>query len=324
MRTKALILAAAVTAGGMCFTSAVSAQSAVDTAAQKTENALERTGDAMRRAGDRLTGTTNPSNALAPDAEDIRETLKGSTQAALTKGGFDDLVERFVDADRNRLGKDGFTEKDHATLDGRIAQLQADWKAKYNQDFAMKDKEAVFTAAFATIIQSEVGGGARLASDRAIGSNATTPPAGGQPSIDPAQAQRDANKVAGGDTNLNPGRNIATIQVAASHGLPALSVPMIHEFPDVWKIDVPDNYSAEQMHDNLLKHLTMVGQMKDQWPADVNDAYRVVAHHVLMAVLNVKDAAPSMSPMPNNMNSGNTLPGSTGSGMNTTPVAPAR
>jgi len=303
MRTNLFLTAALATASFSFLPNGASAQ----TAADRAGNALERAGDAVHRAADKLTGsTTNPANALAPDAEDIRETLRTSIEASLTKGGFDDLIERFVNADRTRLGKDSFVKQDHTTLDGRIAQFQKDWKAKYNQDFKIKDKEAVYSAAFATIIQSEVPGGARLASERQNGAANPTIPV--QPDNNQAQVQRDASKVGGGDTNLNPGRNIAVVQVAASHGLPALTVPLIHELPDSWKIDVPDNYTATQMHDNLLKHLTMADDMKDQWPADVNEAYRVVTHHVLMAVLNVDQNG-------SNMNNMNGMPSNAG-GMN--------
>jgi len=42
-------------------------------------------------------------------------------------------------------------------------------------------------------------------------------------------------------------------------------------------------------------HLTMANEGKDKWPSDVNDAYRAVAHHVLMAVMDVShhDAVPA-------------------------------
>jgi len=283
MRTRGIFIAAALAAGGFGFlTTPLLAQNAV-------ENSAQRTGNSVRNAADRLTGTTNPSNALAPDAEDMREMLREVTQASLTKGGFDDMIERFVDADRTRLGKDQFTQQDHTVLDGRIAQFQKDWQAKYNQEFKIKDKEAVYSTAFATFIQSEIPKDARLASERQTGTVPPTPAPGMQPDVNNSQVQKDANKVAGGDTNREPGRNIATVQVAASHGLPALTVPLIHEFPDSWKIDIPDSYSSQQFHDNLLKHLTMLDENKAQWPADVNDAYRMVSHHILMAVLNASD-----------------------------------
>src|SRR4051794_18812498 len=71
--------------------------------------------------------------SLAADRDDIRQTLATATEACLTKGGFDDLIERFSAADRSRIG--AFAEKKFDDLDGRIAQFQKDWKAKYGQDF---------------------------------------------------------------------------------------------------------------------------------------------------------------------------------------------
>jgi hypothetical protein len=326
MRTR-LFLAAALAVSGVGFVANAQDNNTPNnnpTIGQRTDNALQRTGDAVRNAGDRLTNGAN-GTAAAPDAEDIRETLKDVAQASLTKGGFDDLVERFVDADRNRLGKDGFTEKDHPELDGVIAQLQQDWKAKYNQDFKIPDKEQVFNSSFATIIQSEIDS-ARLASQRQNG--VTTPNNNTGVTTPNAAPGADSNKVAGGDTNREAGRNIATVSVAASHGLPALNVPMIHEFPDSWKIDVPDTYSAEALHDNLVKQLKAIDTDKAQWPADANEAYRSVTHRILSAVLNVNaDASGNMMQQNNSLRQNNSMqPGSTmqpGGAMNPATPAPA-
>jgi len=302
MRT-CLLLSAALTFGGagLLISSNSNAQDTAPPAQQPTaaqragdsmDRAADKAGNAMRRAGDKMSGaTTNPADAMAPDAEDIRETLKEVTQAALTKGGFDDAIERFVDADRDRLTKDGFAKKNHDTLDGRIAQMQKDWKAKYNQDFKIGDKAAVYDASFAQIIQSEVPG-ARTAGSKVENLGAgkptvTNPPNNPNNDVAPNGSNpQDANKVGGGETNRNPGRAIATVTIAASHGLPEVRVPMIHEFPDRWKIDVPDDVSAEQMHDNLLKHLTMLDEQKDQWPTDPKEAYRIASHHILAAIMN--------------------------------------
>ena len=98
------------------------------------------------------------------------------------------------------------------------------------------------------------------------------------------QPDANSNKPGGGDTNRDPGRKVATVMIPASHGLPELAIPMIHEFPMSWKIDVPDDLDSQQLHDRLLKHLTMFDENKDQWPSDVNDAYRMATHHVMGAL----------------------------------------
>lgn len=234
----------------------------VNDAAHRTADAtgrvVDRTIDRAQQAGARLKAP-NGTDA-APDAEGIRDVLAQVTEAALTKGGLSDMVERFVDADRNRIGPGA--DANFADLDGRIDQFRKDWKAKYNQDFDIKDEEAAFPNATFAIVQGEIG---RNAATDTTGADSPTSPAA--------------------DTNRNDaGRNIATIQVAASHGAPALTVPMIHEAPDRWKIDVPDTLTAEKLKQNVLDHLTAADNPA-QWPADVNDAYAMVSHHVLMAVL---------------------------------------
>jgi len=125
-----------------------------------------------------------------------------------------------------------------------------------------------------TVAQGEIGKDAQLAGER-------------------VPAPDNTNKTTGGDRNLEQGRNVAYVTVAASHNLPELKVPLIHELPDMWKIDVPDSVTGQQLYDNVLKQLTTANEHKDQWPADVNDGYRAISHHVLMAVMNVDENTPT-------------------------------
>ena len=253
---------AALSAGGFAFTTNVRAD---DTVGNKVDRTVDKTKEKAHDA------KTNWENGRA-------YTLLGQvTNAALTKGGFNDVIERFNDADRNRLGSyahDKNNKDKLDILDGRIAQFQKDWKAKYNENFKIHKDDVVFGNSMFTVAQGEIGKDAQLA---------------GQP-IPPADSSKPAT---GGDRNLDKGRNIAYVTVASSHGLPELKVPLIHELPDMWKIDVPDSVTGQKLYDNLLKHLTMADEQKDQWPADVNDAYRMVSHHVLMAILDVDEHAPA-------------------------------
>ena len=82
-------------------------------------------------------------------------------------------------------------------------------------------------------------------------------------------------------------QSIAVVVVQGMHGQPDLRVPLIHELPDSWKINVPDSVDANKLRQNLQDHLTAIGQMSTEWPSDENQAYRTVAHHILMAVLDV-------------------------------------
>jgi hypothetical protein len=235
------------------------ADKAGDKIADATHRAADKTKDATddaRQAGARL-GAEGKANA--PDAEGIRDVLASATEAALTEKGLNDLTERLVDADRNHIGKDiGKDFPDHTAL---VKQFRADWKAKYGQDFDVKERDAYPDALF-TISQSEVGAAAPSGTEVATG-----------------------QKAGDLDANREKGRNIATVSVAESHGLPSLSVPLVHEAIDAWKIDAPDSLTAQKLHDNVMAHLKAAHDMKDQWPADVNQAYAAVTHHVLMAIL---------------------------------------
>lgn len=253
---------------------------ALSNTGRKIDNAVDvnvdRTGDHAQPAGAR--GTVAPNGtAAAPDAEDIRDVMAQVAEASLTKGGLDDLVERFVDQDRNRIGQS--LSKDNADLDGRIEQFRQDWKAKYGKDFNIKDEEA--SLAGFQISQGEIAkgaAGAEVEVDRRP-DGTTKVDVDNKSGVDsPDSAAADANR-------NDPGRNIASIQVPASHGLPALTVPMIHEAPDHWKIDVPNTLTGDKLKANVLAHLTAANNMKDQWPADVKQAHEMVAHHILMAVL---------------------------------------
>jgi hypothetical protein len=232
-------------------------------AGHKLANAADKTGDKIGELANdarQSSGKIGERTAAAPDAEDIRDTLAQVTEAALTEGGLDDLTERLVDADRNRIG-DAINGDfaDHAAL---VKQFRADWKAKYNEDFDVRNEEAVYTDAMFSIAQGEVGDAAPSGTEVATG-------------------QRPGDL----DANKERGRNVASISIKESHGLPALTVPLVHEAPDRWKIDVPDTIDAAKLKGNIVAHLKAAHDMKDQWPANVQDAYAAVSHHVLMAIL---------------------------------------
>jgi hypothetical protein len=253
--------AAALAIGGVALSGNARAD---DTVGQVVEKAVGSTKDAANNV------KTNWENGR------VYTMLGEITNDALTKDGLDSFASHFNDADRDRI-KPWLNDKNNKEkidyLNGRIAQFQKDWKAKYNQDFKISKDDVVFGNAMFTVTQGEIGKDAQLAGEKL-------------PAADPN------HPVTGGDKNLEKGRNVAIVTVAASHGLPELKVPLIHELPDMWKIDVPDSVDGKIFYDNMLKTLTMVNENKDKWPADVNDAYRAVTHHLLMAALNVdKDAA---------------------------------
>lgn len=331
-----IVAAAALTVGGMGYTAAWadSAANPNDPAAQPTPaNAAQRAGENAETAADRAAaGQGLKGTAQAPDAEGIRDVLASSTEAAFTPGGFDDLVERFVDADRNRIGQAMPSDEELSALNDQIRAFRDAWKAKYNQEFDIENEELVFASGY-QIMQGEIGDRARTAGERQPGDPAVTGTVetretSGSVTVDP-NAPRDPNAPAGervenaaertgeavrdaadatgdaarnaadraqqatgvdapgndaSDRNLNdPGRNIATVTIAASHGKPEVKVPMIHEAGG-WKLDIPDSMDAAKFRDSVKEAMSKVGSMKAEWPADPNEAYRAVSHEVLAAI----------------------------------------
>jgi hypothetical protein len=77
----------------------------------------------------------------------------------------------------------------------------------------------------------------------------------------------------------------ATIE--ANHGLPQVQVLMMREAGRV-VIDIPDSVDDQKLAQNLQQELSQAVQMKDQWPADANEAYRAITHHVLIALTDTR------------------------------------
>jgi hypothetical protein len=308
MKRFTIIAAAALAAGGFGYVgcdrdetaSNRPATSSNETAGDKVDRVMDRAGNAVgdavdktaeatRDAGARIANATEGAiegarqggkgTAAAPDAEGIRDVLASVTEAALTENGLDDLTERLVDADRNRIGNAVEGDfPDHAAL---VRQFRADWKAKYGKDFDIDNEEAALPDTMFTVRQGEMGelaAGAEVDVDRTADGSATV-------DVDPKSGVDSPDSTAADANRNDPGRNVAMVEIKPSHGLPALTVPLIHEAPDAWRIDVPDTLDANKLKQNVVEHLQAVHAMKDQWPATEQEAYAVVTHHVLMALL---------------------------------------
>lgn len=285
---KALIAAAALwTASAVFVAPGFAADPApVNTARTAEQTAAAEAAEAAKAANDQLVKTT-AAITPAPAADDIRRSLIAITESAVTPGGFKDVVKRFVDADRIRLAthtnNEGF-----AKLDGRIESLRKSWKSKYGLDFGLpKNSTDALGDTFGRISQGEIG--KVFASDgKEIPSSQPALTAGTTDALKKSGvANTDANssKMAGGDTNKDIGRNIATVLIPARPPMPEIAIPMIHELPNSWQIDLPDHVDGQKLEDNLLKHLTMVDEDRANWPADSFEAYRAVARHVMAAIM---------------------------------------
>jgi hypothetical protein len=183
----------------------------------------------------RTAGSTVPGDQIGvADLTLIYHTLGEATEAAFTRGGFDDLVERLSKPDRDRIGD--FAKQTFADLDGLADELNKSWKAKYGSDFDMDNKAFENWA----VVQ---------------------------------KAGESSDK-----THAN-------VMIPASHGMPALTVPVVKDAL-VWRIDAPDDVTGPMLKQSLMNHLTAIKDQKDRWPGDKLEGQRFMAHHVLSGVMN--------------------------------------
>ncbi len=269
-KTSKWMLAAAMTAGLAGYVPAF--VSAADKSDAKTE----------ARADNAL---TLPAGFDVKDVGAVSEAKSGLVKLAersVTKGDFEKFLRELAKPDQERTQQ--FKDFDQKKLDGRIDQIAKAWKAKYGKDFDLNDKNVVFDERF-TVAQGEVSDpNVALANwpVNATGGEAVTASNKESANRDTKQEKHEASA-----EKLEKGRNVAIVHFPAAYGFNAMNVSMIHQLPAFYCVDIPNSRTGEQVYNDLLNHLTYIGEHVDQWPADVNDAYRMVAYHAVASVYGV-------------------------------------
>lgn len=288
-------------------TFAQDAERSAERTGQAIEKTAEEAGQEAREAGRDLSQAAEPAaqgeaasagtsaQAQLPqgvtsrevdDAEDLRSLLATATEAAMTKGGFNDLVERFNDEDRNRLGARDVDDAER--LDGRIAQLRTAWQQKYGQEFDIDEPEQIFRSV--TIRQGEVSDPLKLRRNwpvAALSDREHKTPA--QAAIPAGATERPATPLSEDrieQANLEEGREVAIAQLGGVGDLPPLTVSMTGEV-QAWKIDIPNHMDTGRVYQGLLEHLTFLGENLEKWPSDRQQAAQLFTHHVMMALYDV-------------------------------------
>jgi len=277
-RNLAIVAAAALTVGSFNIAFAEDNPSNSNTNNQSTVGKVEQ-GVRNEAAKVGIGSADKASEKMTPHAEAIHDILAQVSEAAFTKDGFADVAERITKADRDRLYQNKDALKSDDTTNGRVAELEKDWKDKYNGKFDIKDEDKTLNMSFASIDEMAAKDNARTASGT-VAPDANAP-------------RTDADNTAKAYTD----RDTATVHIVASHGLPALDVPMVHETGG-WRIDIPDSVDSAKLKSNLQTALTDIGEKKAQWPADVDDAYRFTTHRVLLAIFdkNATEAGAGAAP----------------------------
>lgn len=125
-------------------------------------------------------------------------------------------------------------------------------------------------------------GDPRTSPDRASGDRADA----GRANVDRGDADRDSRT---GEAD-RVARNMATVVIPASHGAPPVVATLLNEgtLRQSWRIDVPDTIDGQQLVQNLQRHLSELQNSQNQWPEKKDEAYRLVAHHMLAALTDAR------------------------------------
>jgi hypothetical protein len=133
------------------------------TVGDRVDRGLDKAGDAVGRAADKAGDTVGPAvdsaaqkaketgqaikqgaAELAADAAGgVHDLLAEVTEAAMTKGGMDDVVERLSASDRSRIG-DVDEDNGFPQLNVEADAFRQKWQTKYNKSFDIDDEAAVF------------------------------------------------------------------------------------------------------------------------------------------------------------------------------------
>jgi len=238
-----------------------------------------------------------PAGITAKDFNDdksIDKAFKAVTDDALSKNGFDNLVSKLVDQDRDRIKKSLASGHSLTNIDGNnnkrlqdlVADIEGGFKTKYNTKFDI-DVGKVYTPGFAHIMTGEVTDPTMLIGKWPVGALPMGNSIDSSAKVNSGDVNQAANKSFGGDVNLEKGRKVALAHFMASHGMKGFTASLIHENLVGWKFDVPNTMTAEKLYGNLVNNLTFLSQHKDQWPSDVNDAYRQFTHATVAALYDI-------------------------------------
>jgi hypothetical protein len=212
----------------------------------------------------------------APDSG-VYSGLAKYVERAVTKGDFDKMLEELSKPDRERAR--AFKGVDQGKLDVQIARIHDAWKAKYGKEFSIDDK-IVFGSPLLIIPGEVTTPGVALTNWPVPATQELAVLASAKHHEVPAGEVKKDMK----DNKLEKGRHVTLVRFPAMNGKSELTISMIHHLPAFWRIDIPNDRTGEEIYNDTLTHLTMIADHADQWPADVNEAARVVSYHVLAAL----------------------------------------
>jgi hypothetical protein len=287
----------------------------------------QSTGSAAR-TGDRPGGVAAQAGAGAQDAHtsEVRFIIARVTDAALSEGGSAQLLAYLADEDRQRLSEN--QDRKNPQLQQNIEKLKQVWQQKYNRPFEIGTRRLAFDDTRLRVMEGDMSDAARTAGERvgaagaatgtgAAGTGATGGGADASGGTSGTGAAGGGGTAGGGATGTGAGGASGTGASGTAAGTGAsgrgdvstsgerisVIIPQEAQAPTVvlhltredatatsWKLDLPDTVDAQQLQANLQRHVATVSDQPDQLPASEDEAYVLVAQHVLAAMTDASAA----------------------------------
>ena len=265
------------------------------------------------------------------DIDPVRGLIDGIAGAAVADNGFDDVVERLVDQDRNRIGEwiDEGENKKFTELNESAKRFREAYKVKYNKDFDFDEQALVGLVAIEGEVQdpklvaqtwpvAPTAGMARAAEDgRVAGGQDVTDTQGNiekgrqvaiailpapRGALEKSGTPQDRPDAAADRRSGDPAQQEGDARLAGAGiqpDAPALGtgirISLIHEFPGSWKVDVPNQRAPQQVSGDLARRLGQLSDANQNWPSDETQLHQTVAYAVMCALYGVE--APGHQPM---------------------------
>ncbi|MDB5332843.1 MAG: hypothetical protein JWP03_3994 [Phycisphaerales bacterium] len=284
MRTSTKwLLAATLAAGAAPFTTLRAADDASNPAPRERTRATEQQPLAL------------PPGFTAKDVHATNEVKTGLaklTERAYKKGDWNSLLAELSTQDKERTRE--FKGGDQAKLDTLIDKIHQQWKAKYGKDFDLDEKKVVFDDRY-QIIQGEVSDPAVALTNWPVAASPAEAVTAGERNNKTIPDDKNAQKKEERAQKLTRGRDVAVVRFPAAWGMSEMNVSMLHELPTFYRVDIPNDRGGEQIYNDLVTQLTWLGDHADQWPADINDGYRLFAQRAVAAVYGVPSQAKASS-----------------------------
>jgi hypothetical protein len=192
---------------------------------------------------------------------------------------YEGMVDHFSSLDRDRLAE--FEDRDMPQLYATVDQIQEKWRTRYGEGFAIRGRNAEEIFVDAKAIQGEIENPQALVGQWPVN---VLPEGTGEPVM--ATVREPLTEEALEEANLEEGRDLGVVYLSGKFGLPALQLSFIGERL-TWKLDLPPDRTGQQIHDDLLTHLTLINEHFDKLPHDQFQAKRLLSHHVLMGIYGI-------------------------------------